>query len=68
MIWGDMVQKLKSEALIKLKVYTQTKRKAIKNLEKHKKSYLTLQLLVIMTNSKKNQLVEVDSLQIQMNI
>jgi hypothetical protein len=63
-----MVQKLKSEALIKLKVYTQTKRKAIKNLEKHKKSYLTLQLLVIMTNSKKNQLVEVDSLQIQMNI
>jgi uncharacterized protein YggU (UPF0235/DUF167 family) len=68
MIWGDMVQKLKSEALIKLKVYTQTKRKAIKNLEKHKKSYLTLQLLVIMTNSKKNQLVEEDSLQIQMNI
>jgi hypothetical protein len=63
-----MVQKLKSEALIKLKVYIQTKRKAIKNLEKHKKSYLTLQLLVIMTNSKKNQLVEGDSLQIQMNI
>jgi hypothetical protein len=55
MIWADTVLKLKLEAPIKLKVFIQTKKKAIKNLEKHKKSYLTLQLLVIMTNSKKNQ-------------
>ena len=68
MIWEDMELKLKSEAQIKLKEYIQIKKKAIKNLEKHKKNYQILRLLVIMTNSKKNQLVEEVLPQIQMNI
>ena len=68
MIWEDMELKLKSEAQIKLKEYIQIKKKAIKNLEKHKKNYQTLRLLVIMTNSKKNQLVEEVLPRIQMNI
>jgi hypothetical protein len=68
MIWEGTALKLKLEAQIKLKVYIQTKKRVIKSLEKLKKNYLTLLLLVIMNNSKKNKLEEVDLHLTQMNI